>query len=97
MKSLRDSKRDPFIVRLLNLFQGGAQWKLLKRYDEDERYDMVLRCLKKLGHECQDIIYMLYTENMSFKEIGVEIGTSDNHARQKKFQCLYKLKTCVGK
>lgn len=66
---------------------------LEQNYLDQERKNLLLQRIRSLGEKCQQVLLLYYFEQLSMKEISVQMNySSDSVAKNKKSLCLSKLK-----
>jgi RNA polymerase sigma factor (sigma-70 family) len=57
-----------------------------------ETLDRMRVCLDKMGERCRSVVTWFYMEDRSLREIGEALNTSENAAKNARYECLEKLK-----
>lgn len=89
-QEFRDVKRSKVVdleINQLFLVEGldGSE-------EKEERLQLLELALKKIKRKYLEIIELRYFENLSFREIGLQLGISENTAKVRCFRALDKLK-----
>ena len=85
------------ISPIIDILPGETEYQIYQRMLTDERYLFIEECRKKLNDLYRKIIDMYYIKKMSHKQISEILGIEEVNARQKKYECLQKLRKCVRK
>lgn len=97
-KFLNGTRNRKSIVTIIGeLLPDDCNFEMFSNENEEELLSMVAGCCEKLDDKCQELLQLFYSKGLPIKQIGNMIGTSENNARQKKFQCITKLRSCVNK
>jgi RNA polymerase sigma-70 factor (ECF subfamily) len=89
-QEFRDLKRSKVVdleINQLFLVDG-----LDESADKEERLQTLALALKKMKRKHLEIIELRYFENLAFREIGLQLGISENTAKVRCFRALDKLK-----
>ncbi len=52
----------------------------------------VIAHIKNLGKECEEILLSFYYQQLSYKEIGQNLGMSESVVKQRRYRCMDRLK-----
>lgn len=97
LKFVRDRKHYSFVQFLFDDFLGETEQEQNERLIMDDRFKFIAQCKNELSDSYKKIIDMYYTMGMSHKQIAVSMGIKEDNARQKKYDSIQKLRTCVRK
>jgi len=64
-------------------------------YQQEERVRILKAAMEKLGPKCQCILQKFYYEGKSLKQIGVELGYTEDSAKVTKSNCFKKLRKII--
>ncbi len=89
-QEFRDLKRSKVVDLEINqlLMVDGLD----ESADKEERLQTLALALKKMKRKHLEIIELRYFENLTFREIGLQLGISENTAKVRCFRALDKLK-----
>ena len=90
-KKLAEKKKDDIVV-----IQAVLPVVVVPQKSEDFRIDMLDKCFKRLCLDCQNILKNYYWEGKRDKEIGKELGITEDTAKHRRWECIKKLRNFMG-
>jgi RNA polymerase sigma-70 factor (ECF subfamily) len=89
----RSKKRRPFVS--IDDYQLALIAEEMGDRNKDDRIERVYDCLKLLSKEEMQLIELRIFEALSFKEMGIVLGITDNSAKTKMYRVFEKMKILI--